>query len=86
MMVLLERLKAQIELQLSELQAGFRRDRSTVHQILRLNGCFVVLFSGLEATCRVRRLINWHVTYIQMQRKQNESEGTVSTASLTSKE
>jgi len=25
---------------------------------------FVVLFSGLEATCRVRRLINCYVTYI----------------------
>jgi len=26
---------------------------------------FIVLFSGIEATCRVRRLINWHVTYIR---------------------
>ena len=23
-----------------------------------------VLFSGLEVTCRIRRFINWHVTYI----------------------
>jgi Reverse transcriptase (RNA-dependent DNA polymerase) len=36
MMVLLERLKAQMEIHLSEEQAGFRRDRSTVHQILIL--------------------------------------------------
>jgi len=25
---------------------------------------FSLFFSGLEAICRVRRLINWHVTYI----------------------
>jgi len=36
MMVLLESLKAQMERHLSEGQAGFRRDRSTVHQILIL--------------------------------------------------
>jgi hypothetical protein len=36
MTVLLERLKAQMEPHLSEEQAGFRRDRSTVHQILIL--------------------------------------------------
>jgi len=36
MMVLLESLKAQMERHLSEEQAGFRRDRSTVHQILIL--------------------------------------------------
>jgi len=34
--VLLERLKAQMEMHLSEEQAGFRRHRSTVHQILIL--------------------------------------------------
>jgi hypothetical protein len=34
MMVLLERLKAQKELHLSEEQAGFRKDRNTTHQIL----------------------------------------------------
>jgi len=33
-MVLLERLKAQMEMHLSEEQAGIRRDRSTVQQIL----------------------------------------------------
>jgi len=40
MMVLLERLKAQVEMHLSEEQAGLRRDRSTVHKmlILRLIG------------------------------------------------
>ena len=36
MMVLLERLKAQMEPHLSEEQAGFRKDRSTIHQILIL--------------------------------------------------
>ena len=36
MMVLLERLKAQMEPHLSEEQAGFRTDRSTTHQILIL--------------------------------------------------
>jgi hypothetical protein len=36
MMVLLERLKAQMEPHLSEEQAGFRRDRNTTHQILIL--------------------------------------------------
>jgi hypothetical protein len=36
MMVLLERLKAQMEPHLSEEQAGFRKDRSTTHQILIL--------------------------------------------------
>jgi len=36
MSVLLERLKAQMETRLSEEQAGFRIDRSTVHQILIL--------------------------------------------------
>jgi len=36
MMVLLERLKAQMEPYLSEEQAGFRRDRNTTHQILIL--------------------------------------------------
>ena len=36
LMVLLERLKAQVEPYLSEEQAGFRRDRSTVQQILIL--------------------------------------------------
>ena len=36
MMVLLERLKAQMEPHLSQEQAGFRKDRSTIHQILIL--------------------------------------------------
>jgi len=36
MMVLLERLKAQMERHLSEEQAGLRKDRSTVHQFLIL--------------------------------------------------
>jgi len=36
MMVLLDRLKAQMEPHLSEEQAGFRKDRSTTHQILIL--------------------------------------------------
>ncbi len=36
MMVLLERLKAQMEPHLSEEQAGFRKDRCTTHQILIL--------------------------------------------------
>ena len=36
LMILLERLKPQLELYLSEEQAGFRRDRSTVQQILTL--------------------------------------------------
>jgi len=36
MIVLLERLKAQMEHHLSEEQAGFRRNISTVHQILIL--------------------------------------------------
>ncbi len=34
MMVVLERLKAQMEPHLSEEQAGFRKDRCTTHQIL----------------------------------------------------
>ena len=25
-----------------------------------------LLFSGLEVTCRIRRFINWHVTYIHI--------------------
>jgi len=36
MMILLERLKPQLEPYLSEEQAGFREDRSTVQQILTL--------------------------------------------------
>jgi len=36
MMVLLERLKAQMEPHMSEEQAGFRKDRNTTHQILIL--------------------------------------------------
>lgn len=36
MMVLLERLKAQMEPHLSEEQAGFRKDRCTTHRILIL--------------------------------------------------
>jgi len=34
MMILLERLKPQLEPYLSEEQAGFRKDRSTIQQIL----------------------------------------------------
>ena len=36
MMVLLERLKSQMEMHLSEEQAGFRKDRNTTQQILIL--------------------------------------------------
>ncbi len=39
MMVLLERLKAQMEPHLSEEHAGFRKDRCTTHQILILKVC-----------------------------------------------
>jgi len=53
MMVLLERLKAQMERHLSEEQAGFRWDRSTVHQIL------ILRLIVEKAIWKGRYFINW---------------------------
>ena len=57
MMVLLERLKAQVEPYLSEEQAGFRRDRSTVQQIL------ILRLIAEKAKRKGRRILNCFIDF-----------------------